>query len=304
MSEPGLTDSATSRDWPADLQRLIAAERETLAPPPEVMARVGERLSATLRVEGLATGAVGATAATTSTSVTWLATLSAISLVAGGVVVGIVADHRGPSPVRAGAERAVQPARQSPVDERPMLMSPSTPAVLGPAGSGTDGQDAPAATIAAPPTGPAAPSSTGSPVRVPTDSDASVAQPVPAVSSSSGPAGLQGVRDAAPQKTRRSPAVSRRDARQDLRAERVILDRAQTALRDGRYGDARRSVGAHARQFPRGVLAEERDGLRIRVALAAGQTARAERWYTRFLQRYPDSLFLPALTALVNDARP
>ena len=71
--------------------------------------------------------------------------------------------------------------------------------------------------------------------------------------------------------------------------EARLLREADAALRSG---DAARAAGLladHARQFPHGVLAEERDAQRVLVLCAAGQEDDARAEASRFLRAYPES---------------
>ena len=57
-------------------------------------------------------------------------------------------------------------------------------------------------------------------------------------------------------------------------AELELLQRAQTAYTRHEFSGALTLLAEHARRFPRGHLAEERDALRVRCLLGAGRRAR------------------------------
>jgi hypothetical protein len=71
----------------------------------------------------------------------------------------------------------------------------------------------------------------------------------------------------------------------DLEAELALIGAAQRALGRNAPAEAVRSLDEHARQFPRGALSSEREGLRAIASCRAGQKALA----SRFLARQPGS---------------
>jgi hypothetical protein len=54
-------------------------------------------------------------------------------------------------------------------------------------------------------------------------------------------------------------------------------------------------VAEHARQFPNGRLAEEREALRIRSLASARRADEAVRAFAAFAARFPQSALLPRL---------
>jgi TolA-binding protein len=54
-------------------------------------------------------------------------------------------------------------------------------------------------------------------------------------------------------------------------------------------------VAEHARRYPNGRLAEEREALRIRSLAGSGRTADARRAIAAFAARFPRSVLLPRL---------
>jgi hypothetical protein len=73
--------------------------------------------------------------------------------------------------------------------------------------------------------------------------------------------------------------------------EAHLLREADAALRAGDTAGAGRFLDDHARLFPHGVLAEERDLQRVVLLCAAGQVAAARVAAGRFLSAYPQSVF-------------
>ncbi len=82
-----------------------------------------------------------------------------------------------------------------------------------------------------------------------------------------------------------------------LSAEVALLDRARRALKAGAPQDALVAVRAHARSFPDGVLAPERETIRITALCALGRLDEARRRGRRFLARYPHSPLAPTVRA-------
>ncbi len=85
----------------------------------------------------------------------------------------------------------------------------------------------------------------------------------------------------------------------DLAAEQALIDTARSALSRGRAADALRAADDHARQFPRGRLAEERETMAIQALLLTGRRSDAEARGQRFHKAYPGSLYGNAVDALL-----
>jgi hypothetical protein len=98
----------------------------------------------------------------------------------------------------------------------------------------------------------------------------------------------------------RTPAPSAERAKPEtpagsLQEERVILDRARAHLLSGEPAAALEDVEKYARSFRRGVLAEEREALRVEALVAARRTAQARAAAARFHAAYPGSMLAPAV---------
>jgi hypothetical protein len=76
-------------------------------------------------------------------------------------------------------------------------------------------------------------------------------------------------------------------------AELGVLQRAQVAYTHRDFSAALALVAEHARRFPRGRLAEQREALRVRSLLGAGRTDEAHRAAAAFAVRFPRSVLLP-----------
>jgi hypothetical protein len=95
-------------------------------------------------------------------------------------------------------------------------------------------------------------------------------------------------------------APSSASSRGALERERELLDVARAELARGRPDDALTTVEQHARRWPNGLLAEERDVVRIQALAAEGRTAEVSRWAAQFRRTYPKSMLLPAVDAAVG----
>lgn len=120
-------------------------------------------------------------------------------------------------------------------------------------------------------------------VRVPAPSQ--VAAPLPAP-----PAKRPVARPAKPVVPGPTPAPD-----EALTAERALLERGRTALTRGDPAGALAAVGEHARRFPEGELAEEREALRVQALVAQGRAADAKEAFERFQVAHPKSLMIQAL---------
>ena len=77
--------------------------------------------------------------------------------------------------------------------------------------------------------------------------------------------------------------------------ELALLQRAHTDYTHRDLTGALALLAKHARRFPRGRLAEEREALRVRSLLAAGRTAEAHRVAAAFATEFPRSALLQRL---------
>jgi hypothetical protein len=86
----------------------------------------------------------------------------------------------------------------------------------------------------------------------------------------------------------------------DLAEEQALVDRARAALSRGRVADALAATDEHARRFPRGRLAEEREVIAIQALLGSGNRPTAEVRADRFRKSFPKSVFLPSLDRILG----
>ncbi len=110
--------------------------------------------------------------------------------------------------------------------------------------------------------------------------------------------------EVAPPKASSAPAVraaasatTRAGGEGALEAERAVLDVARTALGRGDGSNALRAIDEHARKFPRGALAEEREAMAIQALRLLHRDDEAQARLGRFRGRFPTSLIRPALEA-------
>ena len=94
-----------------------------------------------------------------------------------------------------------------------------------------------------------------------------------------------------------SSASARAGSDGGLEAERALLDVARTALGRGDGSNALRAADEHARRFPRGILAEEREAMSIQALRLLPRDDEAGARLDRFRGRFPTSLIRPALEA-------
>jgi hypothetical protein len=81
----------------------------------------------------------------------------------------------------------------------------------------------------------------------------------------------------------------------DLAAERALLDLARKALAQGNLDEVERSIDLHTRRYPSGLLLEEREALAIKTLVDRGRVDEARKRATRFKERFPNSIFGPAV---------
>lgn len=100
--------------------------------------------------------------------------------------------------------------------------------------------------------------------------------------------------------TAAKPTSSAGDRDTDLAAERALVDRARTALTRGQSASALEALDVHAKQFPRGRLAEEREALAVDALARTGRADEAKARAARFRKTWPSSLF----SGVVDSASP
>jgi len=84
-------------------------------------------------------------------------------------------------------------------------------------------------------------------------------------------------------------------AQESYAAEVGLLRRAHVGYASQDFSSALVLVAEHARRFPNGRLAEEREALRIRSLVGSGRTDEARRAVAAFAARFPRSVLLPRL---------
>jgi len=90
-----------------------------------------------------------------------------------------------------------------------------------------------------------------------------------------------------------------RDEGSDAEEELRLLREAQDAL-EGRPRRALAVAGEHARRFPRGMLAQEREVIAIDALVRLGRNAQARARAERFRRRNPESALNERITTLVG----
>jgi hypothetical protein len=87
-------------------------------------------------------------------------------------------------------------------------------------------------------------------------------------------------------------------------AELALLQRAHGAYTRHDYSVALTLVAEHARRFPNGPLAEQREALRVRSLAGAGRTDDARRAAAAFAVRFPRSVLLPQVAKGAESPQP
>ncbi|MCY1060849.1 hypothetical protein [Nannocystis sp. SCPEA4] len=138
--------------------------------------------------------------------------------------------------------------------------------------------------------------------------------PVPeAASEPAEPPIAETIVEATPRKPTRSqsrpPATERTPTGQEpqsdpVLAELVLIQKIKDALDADQPAAALAAIEAHAREFVRGSLAEEREALRVVALCDAGERARGERAREAFLRAYPRSAYRERVRAACPLAAP
>lgn len=84
-------------------------------------------------------------------------------------------------------------------------------------------------------------------------------------------------------------------------AEEVkMLERAQDALRGGRHAEALSLCSEHAKSFPNGMLAQEREVIAVEALMKTGRASEAKARAEKFKTRFPGSSHTRRIDALVG----
>lgn len=102
----------------------------------------------------------------------------------------------------------------------------------------------------------------------------------------------------APTSVEHSPHPARALPQESYAAELHLLHRAQGAYASGDFTAALVVLAEHARRFPNGRLAEEREALRVRSLSGSGRIREAHSAAEAFAARFPRSVLLPRTTTL------
>jgi hypothetical protein len=82
--------------------------------------------------------------------------------------------------------------------------------------------------------------------------------------------------------------------------ERALLDAARRALAADEPQACLAELGKHARAFPSGKLAEEREAMTINALVGVGRYAQAREKAAIFSRRYPRSFLMPSVEAAIS----
>lgn len=97
-----------------------------------------------------------------------------------------------------------------------------------------------------------------------------------------------------------SPPVAVQPNRDEqLAKERLVLDRARSAILSSKFDDALSAIREHEKTFEAPLLAEEREYLAIRALASAHDIEGATTRLEQFERRWPSSVFLTRLKEIV-----
>lgn len=268
-----IDDPAIARELRAELQRYAAKQAQV------DLQRVYTTLQTGLQVDAAAPPApLSAVKWSGLSSVSKLLVAAAIG---GSVALGVNVyrdSERGPQPTLARSG-------QAPTLAQPTLDLPSqAPVLTQPSAAAESAAHAPAARAAS---GAHEPATTE-----------------PGIAASGAAAGAGGWRQAQPiaAETATASSTRARSAASGSRREIAQLARIKAVLEQDPAA-ARRLIRAAQREFPAGLLVEEREGLDVIALFALGQQQRARVNAERFIARYPQSALRPKLERLIADAR-
>jgi TolA-binding protein len=96
------------------------------------------------------------------------------------------------------------------------------------------------------------------------------------------------------------PASAPTEDASSAAAERALLDAARIALASGEPERAIDVVDRHAREYPHGRLAEEREAIAVRALVKVGRYDEARTRAARFQSLYPRSVAAPAVSGAIR----
>jgi hypothetical protein len=120
---------------------------------------------------------------------------------------------------------------------------------------------------------------------------------LPRVAPTAAPRASAGLAPAAPSSS--TPARST-----SLAEEQRLLDTARAAIARQAFGAALTALAEHEIRYPGGKLAEERELLYVQALAGAGDTEKARARAAAFAEKFPGSIFLPAVRAASSTKEP
>lgn len=123
------------------------------------------------------------------------------------------------------------------------------------------------------------------------------APPAPAAVPALPPLSSGSVVDTAPPNSRPPAPLALQES---YAAELELLRHAQSSYAARDYSGALAKLADHAKRFPNGRLAEEREALRVRSLASAGRMDAARSAVAAFAKRFPRSVLLPRLEQVVG----
>src|SRR5262249_48852305 len=86
-----------------------------------------------------------------------------------------------------------------------------------------------------------------------------------------------------------------------LDSERAIVGAAKAAIKRGDFADALVQLGQHAARYPTGIMAEDREALRVVTLCRLGRASEAATARTKVLARWPSSMHAARVRAACPD---
>lgn len=260
---------------PSDIQAMLRAERSGVTAPDDGRARLAQRLAAAVPAFGPLP--VPPSAPPPAAPIDPVLRLWKVGALKGGAAKAILAlalgGGAGAAFATARDARSLRPATQADTQQDTRQAEPTA----------HPGFTAPKAPL-------------GVPLGTETSAAAPlVAAPAPIASESTAPRGAVDARRAstpalgASVAARKAPPLS---SPASLREEHLLLDAARDAIVQGEPDSALAPLATHAARFPQGVLAEEREALRIRALARLGRNAEAQAVLAAMRANYPHSFLL------------
>ncbi len=99
------------------------------------------------------------------------------------------------------------------------------------------------------------------------------------------------------------PTVAPPDVASSLRSEVALLSQMHQAWQAGDTSTLEREIAEHERRFPRGVLSEERDAMKVMLACRRADAEHAQRLGAEFAAQHAGSPHIARVASVCADKR-